>query len=607
VKSPRLLATILTILELAYFGCRPLAAQTAPAAVIADPPVDSQSPPALAPITVPSHGVDLYAWLYLASGAGPHAAVILPHGLPGYEMSGDLAQSIRRAGWNVLLFHYRGTWGVHGAFSQSSAIEDMAEVVRFLRDPANAAKYRVDPKRLVLIGHSFGGFVAGYQARHDPDIRAVAMISAVNLGKINADPKERETRLKRWEAQLQPVSGATASGLFAEADRNKEDWDYVRWADALRTRPVLLVEADDQNHADMEALASALRQKDAVALEQAAVATDHSFSDHRLLLQSIVVRWLEKLETSESQAATEHATRTKVVLLGTGTPVPDPDRSGPATAIIVDDRAYLIDCGPGVVRRAEAAALKREIPAVEPGNLKVAFITHLHSDHTGGYSDLILGGWTSGRKVPLEVYGPTGLQSMTEHILKAYRVDIETRTGPDGPMRDAGRFPDAWKVNAHEIKPGVIYKDEKITVTAFATKHAMESYGYRFDTPDRSIVISGDTNPVEEMVKVCNGCDVLVHEAQPVERLGKMPRSIQSFVAKYHTTTEQLADLATKAKPRLLVIYHTVSFPPGIAPPGLLPPNGGADALYASPEMIQKEISSRYSGKFVIGKDLDVY
>jgi len=309
-------------------------------------------------------------------------------------------------------------------------------------------------------------------------------------------------------------------------------------------------------------------------------------------------------QESTSHSPSRQTARTRVVLLGTGTPVPDPDRSGPATAIIVDDRAYLVDFGPGVVRRAESAALSRAMPAVEPGNLKVAFLTHLHSDHTAGYSDLIFTGWTSGRTVPLEVYGPSGLNSMTEHILQAYRVDIETRTNPDGNQR---RFPDGWKVNAHEIKSGVIYKDEKVTVTAFATKHAMESYGYRFDTPDRRIVISGDTNPVEETVKACSGCDVLIHEAQPLELLAKMPESIQSFVAKYHTTTEQLAELAKGAHPKLLVIYHTVSFPPGIAPPRLLPPKAGADALYASPEMLRKEIGSRYSGEFVIGKDLDVY
>lgn len=271
-------------------------AQQAPSAVIADGPIDKKFPPGLAQFIVPSHGVELDAWLYVASGPGPRGTVILPHGLPGYEMSGDLAQSIRRAGWNVMLFHYRGTWGVPGSFSQSSAIEDTAEVVRFLREPANAAKYRGDPRLVVLIGHSFGGFIAGYEAAHDADIKAVAMIAAVNLGKINADPKEREARLKRWETQLHPVRGATAAELFAEAERNAKDWDYVQWAEALRTRPVLLLEADDQNHADMEALASALRQKSAGALEQVAVATDHSFSDRRIELQSIVIKWLETLK-----------------------------------------------------------------------------------------------------------------------------------------------------------------------------------------------------------------------------------------------------------------------------------------------------------------------
>src|SRR5215475_12634114 len=201
--------------------------------------------------------------------------------------------------------------------------------------------------------------------------------------------------------------------------------------------------------------------------------------------------------------------QTKVVLLGTGTPIPGPDRSGPATAIVVGDSAYLVDFGPGVVRRAQAAVLDRGIMALEPGNLKVAFVTHLHSDHTAGYSDLIFTGWTSGRSTPLKVYGPDGLNSMTEHILQAYRIDIETRTNPEGNQR---AIAEGWKVNAHEIKPGVIYKDANVTVTAFATKHAMQSYGYRFDTPDRSIVISGDTNPTQATIDACAGCDILIHE-----------------------------------------------------------------------------------------------
>ena len=291
----RNIVIVLALLGLAWIGDLPLRAQTPPA-VMADPPVDAKFPPGMAGITVPSHGVDMDATLYLAGGAGPHGTVLLLHGLPGYENNGDLAQTIRRAGWNVLLFHYRGTWGTAGVFSLSVAIEDTAEAVRFLRDPAFAAKYHGDPQRLVVVGHSMGGFLAGYEASHDPGIAAVAIISAVNLGKINADPKEREIRLKRWEAQLHPIRGASAAELFAEAAGHVKDWDYVQWADALRTRPVLLVEADDQNHADMEALAAALRQKGAGALSQVSVPTDHTFSDHRIALQTIVIEWLEKLK-----------------------------------------------------------------------------------------------------------------------------------------------------------------------------------------------------------------------------------------------------------------------------------------------------------------------
>ena len=305
-----------------------------------------------------------------------------------------------------------------------------------------------------------------------------------------------------------------------------------------------------------------------------------------------------------SQPPSGHTTRTKVVLLGTGTPIPDPDRSGPATAIVVGDSAYLVDFGPGVIRRAQSAVIDRGISALEPGNLKVAFVTHLHSDHTAGYSDLIFTGWTSGRSTPLEVYGPTGLQSMTEHILEAYRIDIETRTNAEGNQRPIA---DGWKVNAHDIKPGVIYRDANVTVTAFPTKHAMQSYGYRFDTPDRRIVISGDTNPTEETIKACSGCDVLVHEAQTLEMYAKMPERMHSFETKYHTTTEQLAALATEAKPKLLVVYHTIGFRPGIAPPKFLSSLTNAGPSRSTSEVLQEEIGSRYSGQFVIGRDLDVY
>ena len=166
--------------------------------------------------------------------------------------------------------------------------------------------------------------------------------------------------------------------------------------------------------------------------------------------------------------------QTQVVLLGTGNPPADPDRSGPATAVVVNGAAYLVDFGAGVVRRAKSAAVDRGIAALEPVNLRVAFVTHLHSDHTVGYPDLMFTPWVIGRRVPLEVYGPSGIKAMTGHLLDAYSADFETRTKDRGLYR-VGAFPEGRSVNVHEIGAGVVYKDANVTVTAFATKHAMQS------------------------------------------------------------------------------------------------------------------------------------
>ena len=300
------------------------------------------------------------------------------------------------------------------------------------------------------------------------------------------------------------------------------------------------------------------------------------------LIVALVV-FSSSLASGQQQPQQQAPSKTRVVMLGTGNPAPLPDRSGPATAIVVNDTAYLVDFGPGVVRRSNAAFLDKGIQALEPVKLRVAFVTHLHSDHTVGYPDLIFTPWTVGRRLPLEVYGPKGLKAMTEHLLEAYRADIETRTNPEGNQRG---FPEGHKVNAHEIGPGVVYKDANVTVTAFATKHAMESYGYRFETRDRTIVISGDTSPTQATIDACRGCDVLIHEAHTPAWLATRPETFQQFAAKYHTTTPELAELASKAKPRLLILYHHASL---------------------SPEELYDEMRARYSGHFVVGRDLDVY
>jgi ribonuclease BN (tRNA processing enzyme) len=285
--------------------------------------------------------------------------------------------------------------------------------------------------------------------------------------------------------------------------------------------------------------------------------------------------------------------RTPVVMLGTGNPPADPDRSGPATAIVVDGTPYLIDFGAGVVRRAKSAAVEKGIAGLDPVNLRVAFVTHLHSDHTVGYADLILTPWVIGRRVPLDVYGPTGITAMTEHILAAYQADFETRM-KDRALYTVGAFREGHAVNAHEVKPGVVYKDANVVVTAFATKHAMESYGYRFDTPDRSIVISGDTNPTQATIDACRGCDILIHEVLTHDWLSRR-QDFHAYAAAHHTTTTQLTELATQAKPGLLVLYHaSLSIRPAVD-------NQRSTAATLLNEM------AKYPGRVVVARDLDVY
>jgi ribonuclease BN (tRNA processing enzyme) len=321
----------------------------------------------------------------------------------------------------------------------------------------------------------------------------------------------------------------------------------------------------------------------------------HNQCLYRLL---VLLALLKPAVYASAETARKTGSSTQVVMLGTGTPQPDPDRSGSATAIVVNGSAYLVDFGPGVVRRAAAAKIDRGVDALEPTNLRVVFLTHLHSDHTAGYPDLILTPWAMGRRHPLEVYGPKGLKNMTEHLLAAYQEDIAIRR--DGMEKES---PDGWKVNVHEIKTGIIYKDANVTVTAFPTRHGdwEQSFGYRFDTADRSIVISGDTTPLQSTIDACRGCDVLIHEAQTLKFINSSMRpnaqgyDIKEYVAKYHTTTIQLAELATKANPGLLITYHN---------PITLRPEHRPRA--STPDDVLREMAG-YKGRVVVGRDLDLF
>jgi ribonuclease Z len=274
----------------------------------------------------------------------------------------------------------------------------------------------------------------------------------------------------------------------------------------------------------------------------------------------------------------------KVVLLGSGTPIPDPDSSGPAVAVLVNGQAYLFDAGAGVVRRAQAASRTLGIAALDATRLDRVFFTHLHSDHTLGLPDLILTPWVVGRSEALEVYGPNGISAMTEHIKEAYAQDIAIRTQGLEHQNLSG-----LKVNVHEFETeGQIYKDSNITVTAIAVRHGSWplAFGYAINAEGRKIVISGDTAPTSAIVDACQGCDVLLHEVYSAERL---PPAGSNYHTAFHTSTKELGEIATKARPKLLVLYHQLYF-------------GAPNEVD-----LKKEIRQVYSGAVVNGRDLGVY
>ncbi|HUQ19613.1 MAG TPA: MBL fold metallo-hydrolase [Gemmatimonadaceae bacterium] len=286
----------------------------------------------------------------------------------------------------------------------------------------------------------------------------------------------------------------------------------------------------------------------------------------------------QPLATTSSSAADS----TVVVLLGTGTPVPDPRAAGPSTAIVVGKRLFIVDAGAGIERRLSAANLSN-------GNFEAVFFTHLHSDHVLGYPDLIFTSWLFGRSTPLHVYGPPGIQSMTNHLIAAFAEDIETRTTGYEQNTRTG-----YKVRARDVKPGVIYDSAGVRVTAFAVPHGtMKAYGYRFDTPTRSIVISGDTRESDAVARAATGVDVLVHEVVVVSELRDRPGAfggnIRRYMTSFHTPANKLGEIAARANPKLLLLTHVV-------------PTGVADSL-----VIAGIRSGGFKGRIAIGHDLERY
>ena len=268
---------------------------------------------------------------------------------------------------------------------------------------------------------------------------------------------------------------------------------------------------------------------------------------------------------------------TRVILLGTGTPNPEPHRMGPASAVVSGGHVYIVDCGAGVVRRAAEAGLDMK-------QLTRLFVTHLHSDHTIGLPDLIFTPAVTGRLEAFDAYGPPGFRAMTAHVLDAWKEDRAIRLHGLEPA-----VPAAYVVHAYDVHPGEIYRDSQIRVTAFPVPHGSwkYAYGYRFQAADKTIVFSGDTTYSPELARQAKGCDILVHEVYSQQGWEKRTPEWRRYHAAFHTSAIDVGRLAAQAQPRKLVLNH------------LLP-------MGETPAEVLSEVRQHFSGEVIYGEDLMV-
>jgi pimeloyl-ACP methyl ester carboxylesterase len=262
-------------------------AQSVPAAIFTDPPVDASHPAKMTVLHIPSHGVLINGIAYQPAGAGLHPTLVICHGLPGNEKNLDLAQAVRRAGWNAITFNYRGSWGSPGVYRFTQNLEDADAVLAYLRDPANATRLGIDTQRIAVAGHSMGGWVVAHTAAHDHGLIGAILISAGDMGRLGEEPQDR--LVTDMADNMEGLSGVTAQSKADEDRANAKAFRMENAAAGLTQIPLLVLTSDDGLAPDSDELVHAVEAKGGHKITTVHVATDHGWSDHRIALESAIL------------------------------------------------------------------------------------------------------------------------------------------------------------------------------------------------------------------------------------------------------------------------------------------------------------------------------
>lgn len=270
--------------------------QSVPAAIYTDPPADPAHPASMDVLHIPTHGLLINGLIYKPAGAGPHPTLLICHGLPGNEKNLDLAQAVRRAGWNAVTFNYRGSWGSPGSFRFGQNIEDANAVLVYLRDPANATRLGVDPTRIAIAGHSMGGWVTAHVAAHDHALLGAILISAWDMG-AEAASQTRAKVIAGMRDNMETLAGVTAEGMADEAIAHANPYGFKGNVDGLVQIPLLVLSADDGLATESDALVKEVKENGSKRVTAIHIATDHAWSDHRIYLESTIINWLGTLSS----------------------------------------------------------------------------------------------------------------------------------------------------------------------------------------------------------------------------------------------------------------------------------------------------------------------